>query len=238
MLKLLKRSQNLKLILSLLFLALIHFYNILSINIGESVFDFSRITGFLIQFWPLVALFILTFLSVYYAKRFSKILMVSFLGIIFLWNFYLFFKDFNKSLMLLSFIFFVVSLYFIGIWNFELEEAIYSPNFSLNDLEILPRNQFDVWIETSSGECIPGILTNWDKNGCFFVAKEKETISPQNLTLNINFEENQYSQKGQVVSTFGKGVGIRFNFCDESGKFLNWNDFFKIIDDRSYRPTG
>ncbi len=238
MLKLLKRSQNLKLILVLLVLSLTHFYNILSINIGESVFDYGRLTGFLVQFWPLVVLFILTFFSVYYAKKISRPLIVSFMSVIFLWNFYLFIKDFNKSLMLLSFIFFVVSLYFIGIWNFELDEAIYSPNFSLNDLEILSRNHFDVWIETSSGEHIPGILTNWDKNGCFFVPKEKETISPQNLTLNINFEENKYSQKGQVVSTFGKGLGIRFNFGDDSGKFLNWNDFFKIIDDRSYRPKG
>jgi len=238
MLKLIKRSQNLKLILSLLVLALIHFYSILSLNIGESVFDFSRLIGFFWDFWPLVTLFIFTFVSVFYAKKVSKPLMVTFLGIIFVWNFYLFFKDFNKSLMLLSFIFFVVSLYFIGIWNFELEEAIYSPNFSLNDLELHPQNSFDVWVETSSGDHIPGILTNWDKNGCFFLPIEKQTILHQNLILNINFEETKYFQKGQVVSVFGKGVGIRFNFRETSGNFLNWNDFFKLIDDRSYRPNG
>lgn len=238
MLKLVKRSQNLKLILSLLVLALIHFYNILSLKVGESVFDFSRLIGFLGDFWPLVILFIFTFVSVFYAKKVSKPLMVTFLGIIFVWNFCLFFKDFNKSLMLLSFIFFVVSLYFIGIWSFELEEAIYSPNFSLNDLELHPQNSFEVWVETSLGDRIPGILTNWDKNGCFFVPKEKQTILDQNLILNINFEETKYSQKGQIVSAFGKGVGIRFNFREESGSFLNWNDFFKLIDDRSYRPKG
>jgi hypothetical protein len=199
MLKLVKRSHNLKLILTLLVLGLIHFYNILSLKAGESVFEFSRLIGFLGDFWPLVALFVFTFASVFYAKKVSKPLMVTFLGIIFFWNFYLFFKDFNKSLMLLSFIFFVTSLYFIGIWNFELEEAIYSPNFTLNDLEIHPQNSFDVWIETSSGEKIPGILTNWDKNGCFFLPKEKQTISHQNLVLNINFEETKYSQKGFYI---------------------------------------
>ena len=238
MLKLFKRSQNLKIILALLIFALIHLFTILSLNVGESAIDLSRFLGFLSEKWSIFVLFIFTFFSVYYVKKVSKFLIIIFLGIIFTWNFYLFFEDFNKLLMLLSFIFFVVSLYFVGVWNFELEEAIYSPNFSLNDLEIRPLNNFRVWVETLSGDKIDGLLTNWDKNSCFFVPREKVSIFPQELTLNIIFEETNYSQKGQVVSAFGKGVGIRFNFREESGSFLNWNTFFNLIDDRSYRPKG
>lgn len=238
MLKLFNRGQNLKVILAFLVLALLHFYIVLCLKIGESTFDISRFIGFLTEKWPIVGLFILCFVSVYYVKKISRPLMVIFLGIIFVWNFYLFYTDFNKSLMFLSFIFFVVSLYFVGVWNYELEEAIYSPNFTLNDLEIRPFIKFDAFVENTKGETIEGILTNWDKNGCFFVPQGNKTIPPQNLTLKINFEETQYSQKGQVVSAYGKGIGIRFNFRNESGNFLNWNDFFKIIDDRSYRPNG
>lgn len=238
MLKLYKRSQNLKLILTLLVLSFLHLYVILSLNAGESALDISRFIGFLMEKWFLVILFITTFFSVYYVKRVSKSLVVIFLGIIFSWNVYLFFLDLNKSLMFLSFIFFVVSLYFVGVWNFELEEAVYSPNFNLNDIEIRPFIKFDAWAETSKGDKIKGILTNWDKNGCFFVPDERKSLSPQTLTLKINFEDENYSQKGQVVTAFGRGIGIRFNFRKESGNFLSWNDFFKLIDDRSYRPNG
>ncbi len=238
MLKLFKRSQNLKLILVLLVAAFLHFFVVSSLNIGESVFDIPRFIEFLYNKWFLLALFITTFLSVYYVRKTSKILLLIFLGTIFIWNFYLFFKDFNKSLMLLSFIFFVVSLYFVGILNFELEEAIYTPNFTLNDLEVRPFHSFNVWLETSSGQKIQGILTNWDHNGCFFIPNENQTIKPQGLTLNIDFEQSRYTQKGQVVTAFGKGIGIRFNFHGESGSLFNWNDFYKILDDRSYRPKG
>jgi hypothetical protein len=238
MLKLFKRSQNLKLILVLLVAAFLHFFVISSLNIGESVFDFPRFIEFLYSKWFLLSLFLITFLSVYYVWKTSRILFLTFLGTIFIWNFYLFFKDFNKSLMLLSFIFFVVSLYFMGILNFELEEAIYTPNFTLNDLEVRPFHSFDVWLETLSGGKIQGTLTNWDHNGCFFVPNENQIIKPQNLTLNIDFEQTRYSQKGQIVTAFGKGIGIRFNFQGESGSLFNWNDFYKILDDRSYRPKG
>jgi len=140
--------------------------------------------------------------------------------------------------MLLSFIFFVVSLYFLGVWNFELEEAIYSPNYSLKDLEIRPLIKFEAWIVTSSGEKFKGILTNWDRNGCFFVPNGNDPIKTDRIILNINFEDHHYCQSGEVVSGFGKGIGIRFNFREDSGNFLTWNDFFKLIDDRSYRPKG
>ncbi len=238
MIKLLKRSQNLKLIMILSLAALFHFYIILNLNVGESVFDIYRFVGFLYNNWWLITLFSITFISIFLALKISRVFLSTFLAIIFFWNFYLFFNDFNKPLMLLSFIFFVVSFYFLSVLDLELKEATYNPNFSLNDLEIRPYYPFNCCLEISDGKEVVGLLTNWDRNSCFFIPKGEQLIPQQELTLKINFEDSNYQQRGEVVSSFGKGVGIRFNFHGESGTLLNWKDFYKILDDRGLGPKG
>lgn len=126
----------------------------------------------------------------------------------------------------------------MNLWNRELGEAVYSPNFSLHDVEVSPLFSFNVTLETDEGETVKGNLTNWNESGLFFITDGPLPNTKKPVNLSINFENIVFKERGQIVTKFGKGVGIRFNFNDDSDNFLGWKEFYKIIEDRGYRSKG
>jgi hypothetical protein len=108
----------------------------------------------------------------------------------------------------------------------------------LNDIDKRSIYDFDMSLEKPSGESVPCYLTNWDSEGCFVIPREKAQLLKGTLTIKIFFENSLYQGKGQAISSFGDGVGIRFYSRKESGNFFTWGDFFKILEDRGYRPKG
>lgn len=237
-LKLFKRNRIIQNVLMILIFSLFFLHIIYSIRNGESALNYGSFLQLLEDRWPISALFVLSFISVFFVKSISKYLVMLFLSGVFGLSFYVFFEDFNKIILLLTLTYFLVGLYFMGLWNKELLEAVYLPNFSLHDVEIRPPFKFNVSVETEEGNKTSGNLTNWNESGLFFVADELIPRTKKPVKLKINFEDIVFEEKGDIVTKFGKGFGIRFNFCKDYGNFLGWKEFYKIIEDRGYRSNG
>ncbi|RLA65075.1 MAG: hypothetical protein DRQ88_02540 [Epsilonproteobacteria bacterium] len=237
-LKLYKRNITIQNVLIVLVFSLFFLHILYAFKNGESAFNRLSFFYLLKDKWPITILFFLSFISVFFVRVFSKYLLFLFFTGIFGLSLYLFFEDFNKIILFLTLIYFFVTFYFLGLWNRELEEAVYTPNFSLNDVEIRPPFAFNVCLETEEGQTIAGNLTNWNRSGLFFISRDDIPHTKKPIRLRVNFEDIEFEEVGHIVTRFGKGAGIRFNDNDNSDNFLGWKDFYKIIDDRGYRSKG
>lgn len=237
-LKLYKRNTTVQNVLIILVFSLFFLHILYALKSGNSAFNHLSFLYLLKTKWPITLLFFLSFVSVFFVRAFSKYLLFAFFAGVFGLSFYLFFEDFNKIILLLTFIYFFVTFYFLGLWNKELKEAVYSPNFSLHDVEIKPPFSFDVCLETEEGQKISGNLTNWNNSGLFFVSGEDIPRTKKPVKLTVDFENLKFVEVGDIVTRFGKGAGIRFNLNDNLDNFLGWKEFYKIIEDRGYRSKG
>ena len=95
-----------------------------------------------------------------------------------------------------------------------------------------------MWVETKEGKKVKGNLTNWNESGLFFVTEEDLPKTKNPVKIGVNFEEIIFEEVGDVVTRFCKGMGIRFNFKEDTHNFLGWQDFHKIIEGRGYRSKG
>ncbi|TDJ04640.1 MAG: hypothetical protein E2O68_07855 [Deltaproteobacteria bacterium] len=237
-LKLYRRNTTIQNVLIVMVFSLFFLHILYAIKNGDSALNYTAFFELLQTKWPITLLFVLSFISVFFVRAFSKYLLFAFFAGIFGLGFYLFFENFNKIILLLDLIYFFVSFYFMNLWNRELDEAVYSPNFSLHDVEIRPPFSFNVTLETDKGQKINGNLTNWNKSGLFFVSERPFQATKKPIKLAVNFEDLIFEEIGLIVTKFGKGVGIRFNFNDHANNFLGWKEFYKIIEDRGYRSKG
>ena len=237
-LKLYKRNTTIQNVLLLLVFSLFFLHILYSLSSGQSALNYPKFIDLLKNKWPVSVLFFLSFVSVFFVRNLSRYFLFSFFAIVSGLGLYLFFDDFNKIILFLILIYFFVTFYFTNLWNRELGEAVYAPNFSLHDVEIRPPFAFNVTLETDRGEKIKGNLTNWNESGLFFVPELDLPPTKKPVNLAIDFENLIFKEKGLIVTKFGKGVGIRFNFNDDSNNFLGWKEFYKIIEDRGYRSKG
>jgi hypothetical protein len=233
-----KRNNNITNVLILLVFSLFFIHILYSLSTGVSAFDYPSFSALLTNKWPVTVLFFFSFISVFFVRAFSKYFLFLFFAWIFGLGLYLFFEDFNKIILFLILIYFFVIFYFMNLWNRELGEAVYSPNFSLHDVEVSPPFSFNVTLETDEGETVKGNLSNWNESGLFFITDGPLPNTKKPVNLSINFEDIVFKERGQIVTKFGKGLGIRFNFKDDSDNFLGWKEFYKIIEDRGYRSKG
>jgi hypothetical protein len=124
----------------------------------------------------------------------------------------------------------------MNLWSEELKRAVYSPNFSLSDLNLNPIIEIHANLIFPEGKKYEGILTNWDRVGVFFVPTKKMPRMKKLVKLQIKFKDLTFTQEGEIVSQFDQGVGIRFNNKSESEQSLNWEHYYRILEDRGYYP--
>ena len=92
----------------------------------------------------------------------------------------------------------------------ELQEVIYSPGHSLNNIGKKAEHNFNALLELKGGDKINGYLSNWGQNGCFVVLQRKFVAKKRSVTLSVDFEGQKFEQKGEVVTSYGTGVGVKF----------------------------
>ena len=209
-----------------------------SIGGGTSAVSIEAFKMFLTDHIVLLSFFIITFMMIFLAKRFSKIMILIFFGIVSSYNLATYFIIFDKIILLFSFIHLIASIYFFVLWHQELEIVVYWPGFYTNDIG--PKNSYDIPVTVTSkklGTEMSAVLTNWGEFECFILMKDGEDLPRGKVIMNISYENCNFSQEGRVVTSYGGGVGIKLegvNKNEFSGD--GWRDFFTIISHRGYSP--
>jgi hypothetical protein len=199
---------------------------------GRSVFHFTvykdLLSGYL---WPIVIFSILTAISI---MRVDKISMVLFpihsLGLS-VFNLLIFFEKFDKTILIISFLYLLMSLYFYLLLKVELAEAYYNPCYSNNSLPSYFRKEVSLIIKTDERD-YESHLTNWGVGG-FFCRMTDEKPRGE-VEFELRHGEGKFFGNGVVVASVDNGVGIKVR-KSKKGK-LNWFNFYDIINQLGLKP--
>lgn len=234
--KLLKRSPVLKNTIFFIILSLVYHHIIHSLSAQVSALEVDFLVENIMQSRPLLALAALAIFQVWMAKKVSVVFLGGLLVWVFIESFLLFLNDFNKFILILSFIYLIFAFYYFIFWKLELEDASYHPKFELNDIKLRPAYPIPVSLVLKGGERYSGLISNLGENSCFILLDEKWDELRGHLEAKVYFEGNEFDSYAQVVSTYGPGIGLKFKTkrSEENSGSLGWTDFYDIMIDRGY----
>lgn len=151
------------------------------------------------------------------------------------------FIEFNKVVLILSFFYLITSYYLVMVYRQETISASYNPLYSRHTIGNRSEYNLPCTLNIAS-ESIAGILTNWDDQGCFVSLDPGEAGLLElrgRLEVLAKLDGVSFSQLGHIVSSYERGVGIRFTLgANEISEGYNWNEYFKIIDHRGFEPRS
>lgn len=208
---------------------------------GVSSLDLLTVKTFAFNHPIALALAALSAISVWrmskYANLFAFLLVICSLFI----GMQLALVDLNKIILLMTFIYAITAYYLVMLYRVETNSAAYNPLYSHQTIG--QRSEYDLPCMVRIGEDgYLGQLTNWDENGCFVSLTPGEAGLVDlrgDVKVEVRLDGHTFTQEGNVVSSYERGVGIRFTHAaKDQGSLYNWEEYFKIIDDRGYAPRS
>lgn len=144
----------------------------------------------------------------------------------------------DKFVLILNFLFLILSYYFFLFMNLDLSEASNTPIANLGDIYSNLTLRDVVKID-SSRTTYDGHFINWDAGTCFLAVKTSAIPLKGKVEISWNFEGVSYKCEGEVVSRASDlGVGIRVQSQQAPNEgFFGWTDFYDIIHSRGYSPN-
>jgi len=231
--KVVKRSLVIKNLILFILFSIFYLHLLYSLNRGVSAFDIAGLKMNIQNEWALVMLGLTSIVSIFLGLKASRFIYFLFFSIVIVKGSIPLFKELDKFLLIMNFIYLVFSYYFHLFWKLELSEAFYKPCFTKRDLGPKSALPFSVKVTDKNGIEVKGDLTNWDKNGCFIALKGAQSIRGK-INVEIQYEERSFSQEGVVMTEYDNGVGIKFQKKASVAVHHSWADFYDILRDRGF----
>ena len=205
----------------------------LSISKGVSAKSLEMLIDNVKNYKPLIALAFITMFNLFRVKKVSKILLFLFCIIITVMTFNIFLESYDKFILIYNFIYLLSSYYFYSLLTLEMKEAVYEPGYRSNQIGDRRSYNIKVTIEGKAFKTLEGKITNWNKGSCFIALDEKPQSISGKVNIVFEYENREFEQVGQVVTSYENGFGIKFIEVENSAKH-DWSSFYAIIHDRGY----
>lgn len=208
-----------------------------AVYFSESIFKKSFLTSFVNSNKFLIGYYALTVLLTYRLSKKSRLFFVlsSLLTVSFIS--YQLFNDFSKLILLILFLFIIVSYYIYYFLSSELSESYYNPLYSAEDLfdPMLKKFKCNIsWDESN----LSAYFTNWSSSGFFiFVEGQSKGKVPKLVDVEIKYEGIVFKCRAKVVSKArnNKGFGLKvLETNNEENSDTSWFGFYEIIDKMGY----
>ena len=221
------RNQILFVLLSVVYLQVVR-----EIAQGQSAINRGAFLLLVEQHQWLFILGFFTLVLTYYGKKLAKHFFVIYsISIIFL-SIQAFLQSFDKIILVLNFIYILLSYYFYMFFTAELERALYHPGFVDNSIGAKCEYDLPVSLEYSKLKTT-GHLSNWDEDSCFVFIDGDDKLPCGQVVLSIVFEGQTFTFQGVVRTRVGQGVGIKIE--SKKKEMFDWSDLYEIISNRGYR---
>jgi len=205
---------------------------------GVSTFNLDSYFLFFNSHRFLFATLVLFCLSILSGRKFSKYIYMIFIFQCIYFAFGQYMIALDKFILILNFLFVILSYYFYLFMNSDLGEASNTPLANNGDMYTGLTINSEISI-TCNGEKYSATFINWDQYTCFLKVDNSIKNLKNEIQVDWSFEGINYSNKAYVVSgSKGFGVGIRLLVQEkETGGVFGWNEFYDIIQSRGYSPN-
>lgn len=233
--KVLKNSTLAKNIVSYILLQPLFLHIQISNKLGQSSLRLDTVLQILWDYRLVFCIGLLAIVLIVKGKELSKFATGVYLILTAIFGFIPFFSEFDKLILIGSFLNILFSFYLWLLWKLELKEACYHPGFNQN--QIGRPNEYELPITLNrGGATYYGYLTNWDGHSAFFYLKDYVPMKGS-YDFEVNFADSIFKSQAEIVSKYGNGYGIKFHTDQSTSDFGNsWYDFYTMIKDRGYAP--
>lgn len=221
-----------------LILSLLYFHIQASLFYDVSAFNIEQLRSHFAGKWTLLGLFFLSIVSIWFAKKISKLLSLLFLlHLLYLMISFLI-QDFDKVILLMIFLYIVTGFYFYFFWLDELKEPYYNPCYNVSDLNKVGSLSLPVTILDKDDLKHEGYLTNWDSKSCFIVFKDPIATKKKRLKAVFNLDGREFANDAEVVTITSdkRGLGVDFVLSGQKTDRFTWEQLYTILYQRSFIP--
>ncbi len=204
-----------------------------SLEEGISALDIQGFLRFLNQNTLLLSVAGVSFISILFLNSFGPIFFLVFCLVSLYKSSVYFLIDFDKLILILSFLYVILCYNFYQFLRLELKEPFYNPNFPLNIIPSYKNKLLPIKIKKNGIE-YDAHLTNWGLNG-FFCKLIGEGTPKGIIEIEALINGHSFFAEGLIVTRVNGGVGIRIkkSLIPEMG----WVDFYGIISELGFRPN-
>ncbi len=229
--KIVKRSIVIKNLILYIVFSLFYLHLLYSLTRGVSAINLVQFQTNVQSEWALIMLGLTAIIAVFLGIKVSRFIYFLFFSIILIKGATPLFKELDKFVLIMNFVYLVFAYYFHLFWKLELDEAFYKPRFTKRDLGPKAKLPVNVKVIDRNGALVSGELTNWDKSGCF-ISTEGQTVIRGKVAFEVEYENRIFTQDGIVMTEYDKGVGIKFQKKSLKTSDHDWLDFYDILRDR------
>ena len=223
---------------ALLFVLLSLFFVVLQRSLQSSLpfMNWVFLQTTLLAEWPLLFLALPTSLMLLKHRHYARYALAIFCGWVIFRSLEGLFLNFNKVLMVMLFIYVCMSYTFYQLLSWIFSRAIFSPNFTRQDLRPPMAHRINVQISLR-GQNYAGYLTNWDPEGAFIYLAEPWTRELGELELSVLLEGKEFAAVGRLATMTwdARGIGVEWNKAVIPGK-LPWNSLVELFQELGWQP--
>lgn len=201
----------------------------------NSVFNPIFVKNVAMDLLPIIILAATALVFVFNLKKISAYFYLLSVLLVFSYTSYNLANDFSKLILIVLFIYVLTSYYLFFFLKTELQQSYFNPGFT--DENLFEPMLFKInanLVDKINNKKYPGILTNWDEEGCFIkLSHPIEKI--KKLELEVVYLGHSFKQKVRAVTVLKdkNGLGLRLDRSDKSSD--QWKDIYKIISDRGMK---
>lgn len=237
--KVLKKNFNYINVSLFVITSIFYVYSLIALAKGQSVLDvFTKPIldpiGLLI-----VLIGVATLLNVRLFRRISEKWLLFFICVSILRCFLLLTANFNKIILILSFVYIFFAFYFYIAWEVELKRSCYNPNFQKNDLNKHHRFPLE-GVLRAEDQSFPCHVSNIDETSLFVLLKDeplaitKNFLTSSDLEIEIVIDHVRFKQKVSLIGQYDLGIGLSYvkNKEENDQKTYDFGQLYEILIDR------
>jgi hypothetical protein len=213
-----------------LIVSIVYLFTISSVGVSQSVFQFTNLESFLVSHKAIVIFALIAAITIYFSKKVSKALFLSFGLTCLLYSIYMMILHFSKISVVLVSGYIVLFYYFYQILSNELSLAFRNSLYSQNEIFAPLLKKIKVKLTDGNGQAHEAYLVNWDERSCYLKLITELEFNPQkHFEITANLEDYKLKDTG-YLATFDKEnseVGIYF---EEENSTYGWRHFSDIME--------
>lgn len=213
-----------------LIVSIVYLFTISSVGVSQSVFKFTNLESFLVSHQSIVIFAMIAGIAIYFSKKVSKALFLSFGLTCLLYSIYMMIIHFSKISVVLVSGYIILFYYFYQILSNELSLAFRNSLYSKNEIFEPLLKKIKMNLTDTDGQIHEAYLVNWDKRSCYLKLETELEFNPvKHFEVTASIEDYKLKDTG-FLATFDKEnneVGIYF---EEENSTYGWGHFSDIME--------
>lgn len=203
---------------------------------GVSTFRLDSLGDFVRSHGLLFSTFFIFSISLFRGKRYSKYIYFIFIAQSILIIFQQYLIELDKFVLIVNFLFAILSYYFYLFMSADLSVASNTPVFKSGDL--YRGLTLGGVVNMLSGDIeLQGEFINWDDSTCFLKVNGNTSKVRRDVAISWIFEGVEYAAEGVIVAGVENlGIGVLISETKGSDSRFGWEEFYDIIRTRGYSP--